>query len=56
MSHVPDLCRRGVGLYAAVVVLWCMLAPLGASADQFTGKVGASAMETPSACCLRGKP
>jgi micrococcal nuclease len=39
MSHVPDLCRRGVGLYAAVVVLWCMLAPLGASADQFTGKV-----------------
>ena len=39
MSHVPDLCRSGVGLYAAVVVLWCMLAPLGASADQFTGKV-----------------
>ena len=28
MSHVPDVRRRGVGLYAAVVVLWCMLAPL----------------------------
>ena len=24
---------------AAAVVLWCMLVPLGASADQFTGKV-----------------
>ena len=39
MSHVPDLCRRGVGLYAAVVVLWCLLVPCGASAEQFTGKV-----------------
>jgi micrococcal nuclease len=28
-----------VGLCAAVVVLWCILAPLYASADQFTGKV-----------------
>ena len=27
------------GLGAAAVVLWCMLAPCGASADQFTGKV-----------------
>src|SRR5262245_7663301 len=39
MSHVPDVRRRGVRLYAVVVVLWCMLAPLGASAEQFTGKV-----------------
>jgi endonuclease YncB( thermonuclease family) len=39
MSHVPDLCRRGVVLCAAVVALWCVLAPLGASADQFTGQV-----------------
>ena len=39
MSHVPDVRRRGVGLYAAVVVLWYMLAPLLAFAEQFTGKV-----------------
>jgi micrococcal nuclease len=39
MSGVPDVRRRGVGLYAAVVVLWCVLAPLLASAEQFTGKV-----------------
>src|SRR5215510_15251617 len=39
MSPVPDVRWRGVGLYAAVVVLWCLLAPLGASAEQFTGKV-----------------
>ena len=39
MSGVPDVRWRGVSLYAAVVVLWCMLAPWGASADQFTGKV-----------------
>ena len=39
MSSVPDVRWRGVGLYAVVVVLWCMLAPLSASADQFTGKV-----------------
>jgi hypothetical protein len=33
--------RAGYGVYlcTAVVVLWCMLAPLGASADQFAGKV-----------------
>jgi len=39
MRHVPDVRRRGVDLYTAVVVLWCVLAPLGASAEQFTGKV-----------------
>ena len=39
MSGVPDVRRQGVGLYVAVMVLWCMLAPLFASADQFTGKV-----------------
>ena len=39
MRHVPDVCRCGVCLYAAVVVLWCLLAPLLASAEQFTGKV-----------------
>src|SRR4029434_2766430 len=39
MRHVPDVRRCGVGLYAAIVVLWCMLAPWGASAEQFTGKV-----------------
>src|SRR5262245_6461722 len=39
MCGVFDVRRRDVGLYAAVVVLWCMLAPLGASAEQFTGKV-----------------
>ena len=39
MSHVPDMRQRGVGLYAAVMVLWVLLAPLGASAEQFTGKV-----------------
>ena len=39
MSAVHSVRWHGVGLYAAVVVLWCMLAPLGASADQFTGKV-----------------
>jgi len=31
--------QRGIGLYTAVVVLWFMLAPLLAFADQFTGKV-----------------
>jgi hypothetical protein len=39
MGGVPHVCWRGVGLCAAVVVLWCLLAPLGASAEQFTGKV-----------------
>jgi endonuclease YncB( thermonuclease family) len=39
MSDVFDVRRRDVGLYAAVVVLWCMLAPLSASGEQFTGKV-----------------
>src|SRR5215471_17826004 len=39
MSGIFDVRRCDVALYAAVVVLWCMLAPLGASADQFTGKV-----------------
>lgn len=39
MSAVPSVRRHGVGLYAAVVVLWCMLVPLDASADQFAGKV-----------------
>src|SRR5262245_3695607 len=39
MRHVRDVRWRDVGLYAAVVVLWCMLVPLGASAEQFTGKV-----------------
>jgi endonuclease YncB( thermonuclease family) len=45
MSGVLDVRWRGVGLYAAVVVLlWCcLLAPLGAAADQFTGKVVGSA-------------
>ena len=45
MSHVPDVRRRGVDLCAAVVVLWCLLAPLGASAEQCTGKVVESAVE-----------
>src|SRR5262245_25308253 len=39
MSGAPDVRRCGVALYAAVVVLWCTLVPLGASAEQFTGKV-----------------
>src|SRR5215472_16406920 len=39
MSHVPDVHRRGVDLCTAVVVLWCLLAPLLAYAEQFTGKV-----------------
>jgi endonuclease YncB( thermonuclease family) len=39
MSGVPEVRRCGVDLCAAVVALWCVLAPLGASADQFTGKV-----------------
>src|SRR4029453_15195307 len=39
MSGVPDVGRLDVSLYVAVVVLWCLLAPLGASAEQFTGKV-----------------
>jgi micrococcal nuclease len=39
MSSVLDVRWRGVSLYAAVVVLWYLLAPLGASAEQFTGKV-----------------
>ena len=39
MSGVPDVRQRGVGLCTAILVLWCLLAPLGASADQFTGKV-----------------
>ena len=37
--HVPDVRRRGAGLDAVVAALWCLLAPLLASADQFTGKV-----------------
>jgi endonuclease YncB( thermonuclease family) len=39
MSHVRDVRWRGVGLYAAIVALLCLLAPCGASAEQFTGKV-----------------
>ena len=39
MSGVPDVRWRGVALCTAVVVLWCMLAPLGAFADQIMGKV-----------------
>ncbi len=39
MRHVPDVRRHGVDLYATVMVLWCLLAPLGASAEQCTGKV-----------------
>jgi micrococcal nuclease len=39
MRHVLDVRWRGVSLYAAVVVLWCMLAPLLDAAEQFTGKV-----------------
>src|SRR5918911_923307 len=39
MSCVSCVRRRGVGLSAAVLVLWCLLVPLGASAEQFTGKV-----------------
>jgi hypothetical protein len=36
---VLDVCRRSVRIGVAVVTLWCMLAPLGVSAEQFTGKV-----------------
>jgi endonuclease YncB( thermonuclease family) len=39
MSCIPDVRWCGIGLYAAVVVLWCMLAPWSASAEQCTGKV-----------------
>src|SRR5438128_2499905 len=39
MRRVPSVRRRGVALSAAVVVLWCVLAPLQVSAEQFTGKV-----------------
>jgi endonuclease YncB( thermonuclease family) len=39
MRGVLYVRRRDVGLYAAVVVLWCLLVPLSAAADQFTGKV-----------------
>jgi hypothetical protein len=39
MRHVLDVRWCGVALYAAVVVLWCLLTPLLASAEQFTGKV-----------------
>src|SRR5215467_4060854 len=39
MSHAPDVHQRGGSLYTAVVVLWCLLAPLLAFAEQFTGKV-----------------
>src|SRR5215813_13987080 len=39
MSSVPDIRWRGVGLSAAVVVLWCLLVLPLAAADQFTGKV-----------------
>jgi micrococcal nuclease len=39
MSSVPDMRQRGVALYAAVMVLWCLLTPLLAFAEQFTGKV-----------------
>jgi micrococcal nuclease len=39
MRRVPSVRRRGVDLSAAVVVLWCVLAPLHVSAEQCTGKV-----------------
>jgi hypothetical protein len=52
MSCIPDVRWRGVGLYAAVVGLWCLLAPWGASAEQFTGKEAASAMGIPSGAAL----
>jgi endonuclease YncB( thermonuclease family) len=39
MSGISCVRWRGVGLYAAVVVQWCLLAPLLVSAEQFTGKV-----------------
>jgi micrococcal nuclease len=39
MNGVPDMHQRGVSLYAAVVVLWCLLVPLLALAEQFTGRV-----------------
>jgi micrococcal nuclease len=39
MIGVPDVRWRRASLHAAIVVLWCLLAPLGASAEQFTGKV-----------------
>jgi micrococcal nuclease len=39
MRHVLDVRRHSVSLYAAVVILWCLLAPLLAYAEQFTGKV-----------------
>ena len=39
MSRAPFVRWCSVGMCAAVVALWCMLAPLLASAEQFTGKV-----------------
>src|SRR6266852_7867803 len=39
MSRAPSVRWCGVGMCAAVVALWLVLAPLLASADQFTGKV-----------------
>jgi hypothetical protein len=50
MSGVLDVHWRGVRLYAAVVALWCMLVPLGASAEQFTGKRVGIAEEYVNAC------
>src|SRR2546428_10899040 len=56
MSHLPDARRRGVDLCAAVVVLWCMLAPLLAFADQFTGKVVGIADGDTISVLREGKP
>ena len=39
MSGFPNMRRLSVRMGVAVVMLWCMLAPLLASAEQFTGKV-----------------
>src|SRR5713101_9951014 len=39
MSRAPSVRWCGVGMCAAVMALWCVLAPLLAYADQFTGKV-----------------
>src|SRR5499427_3256453 len=36
---VPSALWRDVRMSAAVLMLWCMLVPLLASAEQFTGKV-----------------
>ena len=39
MSRVLSVHKRGVYAFAVLAVLWFLLAPLVASADQFTGKV-----------------